>query len=191
MLDKGKGEVSGLPTDIFIMVLIDYVVMSARPGGARLAIAHIRTCDLLQFDSYVLHHMTQPGSLAFAHAPDEPTGGVVRTAMLLKASQIAKQTTDEVLAEAHGWPFFQDTQVDGVPNDRKMGMNIRSLISDDRLNFHRMASCSSHFTSTAAPSSHRREALKGVQNTMHCNNNRWLIHLLYPRLMQRIFSEAE
>jgi len=26
---------------------------------------------------------------------------------------------------------------------------------------------------------------------MHCNNNRWLIHLLHPRLMQRIFSEAE
>ena len=33
MLDQGKGQFSGLPTDIFIMVLIDYVVTPPRPGG--------------------------------------------------------------------------------------------------------------------------------------------------------------
>jgi hypothetical protein len=51
--------------------------------------------------------------------------------MLLKAGEITKQTIDEVVAKPHGWPFLKLPQIDGVPNDREMCMNIRSLISDD------------------------------------------------------------
>jgi len=51
--------------------------------------------------------------------------------MLLKAWQIAKKTIDEALAEARRRPLFKDPKIDGVPNDREMGMNIRSLISYD------------------------------------------------------------
>ncbi|SRR5260370_22447677 len=113
------------------MVFVDYVVMPARPGGTRLAKTHIRACHLLQLDGYVLHDMTEPGSFAFAHASHEPTRGFIGTTMLLQAGQIAKKTIDEALAEARRRPLFKDPQIDGVPNDREMSMNIRSLISYD------------------------------------------------------------
>jgi hypothetical protein len=80
---------------------------------------------------YMLHDMVQSGSFAFVHASHKPAGGLIGAAVLLEAGYIARKTIDEALAEARCWPLFKDPEINGVPHHREVGMNIRSLISDD------------------------------------------------------------
>src|ERR1700738_2095155 len=122
------------------MVFVDDIVVAMRTRSSRLAEADVRTRHLLQFNGCMLHDMAEPRALAFRPARHESAGGLIRAAMLCEARQIAEQTVYESLAEPPGRPFLQHAQIDGISDDREMGVNVGAFIRDDRLDFHRMIS---------------------------------------------------
>ena len=84
----------------------------------------MRARFVLQLDGYVFEHMAQPGAFIFPHAPDESAGLAVRTAVCLQAGQRFDQPVNEPFAELAGRPVLQDTQIQDVPDDRKVGPQV-------------------------------------------------------------------
>ena len=78
-------EFAGFPAHGLVLVLEHHVVETGLAvDGARAAIGHRRTGDVLQLDCHMLHDVPEPGALFLAHAPHEATGLPVGATVLVQ-----------------------------------------------------------------------------------------------------------
>ena len=94
---------------VALRVLVDHGVETGRTGTARFAEGDLFARDILQLDCDVFQNVTEPGSVVFAHAPQESAGHLVGTAMFGKTGQRLRQGIDELRSEAARGPRFEST----------------------------------------------------------------------------------
>src|SRR5262249_62270949 len=81
---------------------------------------------ILQLDRAVLEHMTEPGAVVLAHAPDKPSWGAVGAAMLVKPRKAVEQRVDERSPESRRGPLFELAEIDLESNDGEVRVERRA-----------------------------------------------------------------
>ena len=102
--------------------------MTTRPHAAGLSKRHVRAGHVLQFNGGMLPDMRHPGAFVFAQAAHKAPRLVVGTAVLCQARQGIQQAVCESGAQLDRGPVFQDTDIDLVADDRKVGVETGAHI---------------------------------------------------------------
>ena len=119
-------QLAGFEADRPVLVLVDHVVVARLAvDRASAAEGHGRPGHILQFDGDVLHHVAEPGTFVFPQPADEAAGFAIGAAVLVQARQGFEQAGDKGVAQARGRPPLQFAEVEDVPDDRKVGIDVR------------------------------------------------------------------
>ena len=79
---------------------------------------------MLEFDDDVFEHVAEPGPFVLGHPADEPAGLAVRAPVLLQAGEPLHEGVHEVLPDPHRRPFLQHAEVDHLPDDGEVGVDV-------------------------------------------------------------------
>ena len=84
--------------------------------------------------------MPEPGSLVFAQSAHEATGLPIGTAVLMQPRQTLEQRIDKCFPQPPGRPVFQRLEIEYMPDNREMGVNIRTNVNVAADDFQRIDS---------------------------------------------------
>ncbi len=100
---QAQTELAGGDALVALRVLVDHRVDPGTPGAARLAEGHFLAGDVLQLDGDVLEHVAEPGTIALAHAPQQPPRLAVGAAVLSQARERGRERIDEAARRGAPW----------------------------------------------------------------------------------------
>ena len=143
-MQQGERQPARLHAHVFLLVLVDHVVVAARPLRAGLPEGDALAGDVLQLQRHVLQDVAHPGAFALGQPPDEPARLAVGTAMSLEPGQRGNERVGEPRTQLARRPVLQRTEVDVQLDHGEVSVQARPHI--DRLiqyPHHHFSRCSS------------------------------------------------
>ncbi len=144
-MQEGERQPAGLHAHVFLLVLVDHVVMPARPLRAGLPEGDALPGHVLELQRHVLQDVAHPGAFALGQPPDEPARLAVGTAVLLEPGQRGNERVGKPRTQLARRPVLQRTEVYVQLDDGEMSVQARPHVHRLVQNAH--ASCPSRDTS--------------------------------------------
>ena len=139
-MQEGERQPAGLHAHVLLLVLVDHVVVPARPLRAGLPEGDAFAGHVLQLQRDVLKDVAHPGAFALGQPPDEPARLPVGAAVQLEPRQRGDERVGEPRTQLARRPVLQGTEVYVELDDGEMSVQARPHV-------HRLVQ-NAHFLST-------------------------------------------